>query len=59
VRSTVNSGFSKAHNDLIRSFPADYALILNPDTILRPDFIEKIVGAIEQRPDAASASESY
>jgi GT2 family glycosyltransferase len=41
---------------LIRSFPADYALILNPDTILRPDFLEKIVGAIEQRPDAASAS---
>src|SRR6188768_158026 len=37
VRSTTNSGFSKAHNDLIRSFPADYALILNPDAILRPD----------------------
>jgi len=56
VRSTVNSGFSKAHNDLIRSFAAEYALILNPDTILRPDFIEKIVGALESRPDAASAS---
>ena len=56
VRSTVNSGFSKAHNDLIRSFPADYALILNPDTILRPDFLEKMVAAMEQRRDAASAS---
>jgi len=56
VRSTINSGFSKAHNDLIRSFPADYALILNPDTILRPDFLEIIVAALEQRPGAASAS---
>jgi GT2 family glycosyltransferase len=56
VRSSVNSGFSKAHNDLIHSFPADYALILNPDAILRPDFLEKIVGALEARPDAASAS---
>lgn len=56
VRSTVNSGFAKAHNDLVRSFPAEYALILNPDAILRPDFIEKIVAALEARPDAASAS---
>ena len=56
VRSTTNSGFAKAHNDLIHSFPADYALILNPDAILKPDFLENIVSALEQRPDAASAS---
>ena len=56
VRSTTNSGFSKAHNDLIRSFPAEYALILNPDTILRPNFLEVLVHALDARPDAASAS---
>ena len=56
VRSTFNSGFAKAHNDLVRSFPAEYALILNPDAILRPDFIENVVNALEARPDAASAS---
>ena len=56
VRSTTNSGFAKAHNDLIKSFPAEFALVLNPDAILNPDFLEKIVGAIEQRADAASAS---
>jgi GT2 family glycosyltransferase len=56
VRSTANCGFAKGHNDLIRSFPARYALILNPDTILRPDFIQTIVDALEARPDAASAS---
>jgi GT2 family glycosyltransferase len=56
VRSTTNSGFAKAHNDLIRSFPADFALVLNPDAILNPEFLENIVRALEQRPDAASAS---
>jgi len=56
VRSTINSGFAKAHNDLIRSFPAEYALILNPDTILRPDFLEEMIAAMDARSDAASAS---
>jgi len=56
VRSTTNIGFAKGQNDLIRSFPAHFALILNPDAILRPDFLKQIVGALEARPDAASAS---
>jgi GT2 family glycosyltransferase len=56
VESKVNTGFAKAHNDLIRSYPAEYALILNPDAILRPDFIERIVSALDARPDAASAT---
>jgi GT2 family glycosyltransferase len=56
VRSPSNTGFAKAHNDLIRSYPADYVLILNPDTVLRPDFLERIVAALEARPDAASAT---
>jgi GT2 family glycosyltransferase len=56
VESKVNTGFAKAHNDLIRAYPAEYALILNPDAILRPDFIEKIVAALDARADAASAT---
>jgi GT2 family glycosyltransferase len=56
VRSNINSGFAKAHNDLIKAYPADYALVLNPDAVLKPDFIEKIVAALDARPDAASAS---
>jgi GT2 family glycosyltransferase len=56
VRSNANSGFAKAHNDLIRSFPAEYALILNPDAILRPDFLAVGVRALDSRPDAASLS---
>lgn len=56
VRSPSNTGFAKAHNDLIRSYPAEYVLILNPDTILRPDFLERMVAALDARADAASAT---
>jgi GT2 family glycosyltransferase len=56
VQSPSNTGFAKAHNELIRSFPAEYILVLNPDTVLRPDFLEKMIDALSARPDAASAS---
>src|SRR5262245_14698754 len=56
VQSSVNTGFAKAHNDLIRSYPAEYVLVLNPDAVLKPEFIERIVAALESRPDAASAT---
>jgi len=56
IRSQTNTGFARAHNDLIRSYPAEYVLILNPDAVLMPEFLERIVGALESRPDAASAT---
>src|SRR4029434_156607 len=43
-------------NDLVRAYPAEYILILNPDTILRPDFLERMLAALDARPDAASAT---
>jgi len=56
VRSPVNTGFCKAHNDLARRFASEYVLFLNPDTIAVPSFIEELVRALDGRPDAASAS---
>ena len=56
TRSGWNTGFAKAHNDLIRAFPSEYILMLNPDTELRADFLERLVDALEARPDAASAA---
>jgi len=56
LRSPVNTGFCKAHNELIRRFQSEYVLFLNPDTILRPTFTEELVSALDARPDAASAS---
>jgi GT2 family glycosyltransferase len=54
--SKVNSGFAKAHNDLMRAYPAEYVLVLNPDAILQPEFLERLLSALEARPDAASAT---
>lgn len=54
--SKVNTGFARGHNELARAFPSEYVLVLNPDTELRPDFLQKILEGLEARPDAASAS---
>ena len=56
IASASNTGFAAAHNRLIRSFPAEYVLILNPDTVLRPNFLQELTAALEARPDAASAT---
>ncbi len=56
IPSSVNTGFSKGHNTLIRDFQSDYVLVLNPDTILRKNFLEEMVSALDLRSDAASAS---
>jgi GT2 family glycosyltransferase len=56
VRSPINTGFCKAHNELVHRFPSKYVLFLNPDTELRPSFIAELVRALDARPDAASAS---
>ena len=55
MRSPLNTGFCKAHNDLAQRFPSEFVLFLNPDTILGPTFIEELMRALEARPDAASA----
>lgn len=56
VRSQTNTGFCRAHNHLVREFPSEYVLFLNPDTVLRPSFIEELVRALDAHPEAASAS---
>jgi GT2 family glycosyltransferase len=40
----------------MRAYPAEYVLVLNPDAILEPEFIERLLSALEARPDAASAT---
>jgi GT2 family glycosyltransferase len=56
LRSPINTGFCKAHNDLVRRFSSEFVLFLNPDTILNPSFIEELVRSLELHPAAASAS---
>jgi GT2 family glycosyltransferase len=56
VKSSVNTGFSKAHNELIGLYPAEYVLVLNPDAVLQPAFVEEMVRGLDARPEAGSAS---
>jgi GT2 family glycosyltransferase len=54
-----NLGFSRAYNFLIRQakkLHADYFLALNPDTIMEPDTIEKLLEKISSDPKIASVS---
>lgn len=51
-----NSGFAAGHNRLTRTWPAPWILFLNPDTILEPEFLERLVEALEENPQAGSAS---
>jgi GT2 family glycosyltransferase len=56
MRSHVNTGFCKAHNELARRFPSQFVLFLNPDTSLNPTFIKELVRSLDAHPEAASAS---
>jgi GT2 family glycosyltransferase len=51
-----NRGFSAAHNTLIASTAADFYLALNPDVVLTPEFIARLVAALERDPQAGSAT---
>lgn len=55
MRSPVNAGFCKGHNELARRFDSEYVLFLNPDTVLSATFLQELTGALDARPDAASA----
>ncbi|HXK61390.1 MAG TPA: glycosyltransferase family 2 protein [Acidobacteriota bacterium] len=58
VRLTVseqNLGFCAAHNRNIRADDSPYILILNPDVVLDPCFIETLLGALKQVPGAGMA----
>ncbi len=43
IENKKNVGFAKANNQAIKLSPSDYILLLNPDTILQEDTLEKCV----------------
>ena len=51
-----NLGFSAAHNRLIAASSTEFYLCLNPDVVLTPDFVERIVAAMRRDPRAGSAT---
>lgn len=54
LRNTRNLGFSRAHNQAIRLNKAPYVLMLNPDVIIEPDWIERGVAWLEAQPEYGS-----
>jgi GT2 family glycosyltransferase len=56
IRNDRNLGFSKAHNDAIRSTDCSYVLTLNPDAVLQKDFVAILAGFLENHPHHGSVS---
>ncbi len=52
IANKENVGFSKANNQAIRMSKGEYVLLLNPDTIVEQDTFEKVVGFMDEHPDA-------
>jgi hypothetical protein len=51
VQNGSNVGFSKANNMAIARSEADYILLLNPDTLIIEDAIERVVRFMDERPE--------
>jgi GT2 family glycosyltransferase len=54
--SENNIGFCAAHNQLIASAASDYVLVMNPDIILSPQFLEILVRELDRDRSAGSAT---
>jgi GT2 family glycosyltransferase len=52
IDNKENLGFSKANNQAIRVSTGEYALLLNPDTVVEEDTFEKVVDFMDEHPDA-------
>ena len=55
VENEENAGFAKANNDAISKCPGDYILLLNPDTLIRENAIEKMVKFLDENPQTGIA----
>ena len=52
IENKENRGFSFANNQAIRKAKGDYILLLNPDTIVEDETLQKIVRFMDDHPDA-------
>lgn len=55
LQNVKNLGFSRAHNQGINLTKSELILIMNPDVILEPDFLENLVKVMEKDTRAGSA----
>jgi GT2 family glycosyltransferase len=54
IYKTTNSGFAAGQNEAMRTARGEWILCLNPDILLRPDFVSRLVAAGETYPAAGA-----
>jgi GT2 family glycosyltransferase len=47
IENTNNEGFSRAHNRAIQRSRGEYYLALNPDVVLEPEYVARLVALLE------------
>jgi GT2 family glycosyltransferase len=52
IANPGNEGFSRANNQAIRQSGGEYVLLLNPDTVIREDTIQKCIAFMDAHPEA-------
>ena len=50
-----NAGFARANNQALSRCKGRYILLINPDTIVRPDTLQKMVDFLDEHPEAGAA----
>jgi len=55
IANDSNVGFAVANNQALRQMTGRYALILNPDTLILPATLSRMVSFMDTTPDAAAA----
>ncbi len=55
IANSTNLGFGKANNQALALAKGKYLLLLNPDTLLREDTLQKMINFFETTPDAGIA----
>jgi N-acetylglucosaminyl-diphospho-decaprenol L-rhamnosyltransferase len=56
IPSSLNGGFSAGNNIGIKAIDAEYYLLLNSDTLVRPKAIKKLLNAAKEYPEAGIIS---
>lgn len=54
IENKSNAGFSKANNQGVAIAKGEYILFVNPDTVMPEDFLQQLVGYMDQHPEAGS-----
>ncbi|HPF51798.1 MAG TPA: glycosyltransferase [Draconibacterium sp.] len=52
IENKTNLGFSKANNQAIQKSKGKYILLLNPDTVVEEDTFQKVIGFMNDHPEA-------